>query len=120
MISPKSKLQHPPLCPKTSKASTLFSDPSTLSRPPIHNKNQRLTAPITTQSAAQQLSASPQPRQPKTQKEISTADYEAKQEQFRKEYQQYSRKNYLRKDKGTGKAESDLTERLRVKRNYST
>lgn len=119
MITPKTKLKHPPLCPKTSKPSTIFSDPSTLSRPPIHNKNQRLTAPLPSQSSTQQLSASPQPRQPKTYQEIPTADYEAKKEQFRKEYQQYSRKNYLRKDKIAGKAESDLTERLRAKRNYS-
>lgn len=46
-------------------------------------------------------------------------DQEAKEEQFRKEYQQYTRKNYLRRDKAAGKAESDLIGRLRSKRNLS-
>lgn len=55
----KSKQQHPPLCPKTQKASIIFTESLPISRPPRYNKNQRLTAPLPTTPSVYALPTNP-------------------------------------------------------------
>ncbi len=67
MISIKSKHQHPPICPKTPKVSTISSDSQKPSRIRDLNKNQRLTAPLPSQSSERHLAPNPHPPLPQTQ-----------------------------------------------------
>lgn len=102
MSNVKSKYQHPPLCPKSPKASTISTYSQKRSKVRDLNKNQRLTAPLPSRSSDRHLVPNPHPPLPKTQQELPLHQREQREEFYCREYQQYSRRNYARRDKVEG------------------
>jgi hypothetical protein len=101
------KRMQPPRCPRSTKASGLPIPRFSPSRLSSYKNYQRLDHQLPTQTSSGEVSPIAQPPLPKPRGTAPVASTSPRDIQ-QKEYQQYSRKNYLRRCKAEGQFESDL------------